>query len=690
MMLNSSRPVRAIQLIGVIMASVITSIAISLNAGETRFNSCVAAFRQIAKFDALQQKLEAAGLADVKIIKGSLYISKNHVCVFAPDGELLLFHKDDPNLNLAIQNYLKSVAKTGDPIVVSGNILLSKQIKAIKELLPPDSAKNAYYSPYPNLDKVNAKKKLLAKKYSKVQFIVDMNLSTNQLYDLHRAIALGEINIRGSKNVEIIALKDMDGPEELSQKFRELHLPSDVVRIVLCHQSNGVFEFSDKSFFPIKELTERRLNEEGMEIICACNLQYDENSWLMIDRILYSKEIMKSVEKIDKVFSNENSASGKQLVDAIADDNGLIKVLDVVPFVIAGLAAEQETDDQKEEEEEKKNEKLSKMMIGISNSSAFTQRIKGETLWFGNVTKLDEIKKTIWPSLQYRPVLFWSSKESRLMFFLPPPERESIFPEPLVNISVDGGPSAEQIEKLQKFTGLFWFLITDSEMDALEARGKLLEWQERHGLKLPFIMLSEPAIPTRRSWTMLQPFFLNVNHWAESMPTSAEEAWKCGLFWCTNHDTAKRLDAYGGIVKQQSKQAPFPLGKSVQEANSYLATHLSDPMSNAFLIGVWAHDRLRTSNGDVMNGDWSSNKTCASRFTFVSAYPIRAPIEGIFYETDKENTIPKCINQLFNLAKDGKTFNEVKNDLINIYLDIQKVGGSLSISSCGQYLLISE
>ena len=322
-------------------------------------------------------------------------------------------------------------------------------------------------------------------------------------------------------------------------------------------------------------------------------------------------------------------------------------------------------------------------------SEARPDRDEPKSRWFRSVEELVEIRRLIFPRALDRPTMLLDSPRNRILFFEPSRQSKLDIPTPVLVIALDAKPTADQVAKLKEVSHRFWF-YAGLEQDSIKTRKLLLGWQEITGVTLPFIFLIDGERPSSASWTLLKPFFLNITHAGESLPRNQQEAWASGLFWCNAHHTEesfKRYSEFSALLMADQGAKEIALRGDPSPA---LAKLMKGQDTNMWLAGVWVDGGLKNPGGLVPNSRWVDTTSCNARIAFVSAYPISAPLPGMYYEVRSSKIITDGLLKLRDLGQKDEGFLGAEETLNLLYKGLSERGGIIAVSSCGKYLLISE
>lgn len=577
------------------------------------------------------------------------------------------------------------------------------------------------------------KRRLLDQEYTRIEVVVDIQLPGDQVEATLRSMTAGGADLPASTDhVKYIAARDLPGSGTIADRLLASRPPPGTLRVTVAHHSNGTAEFTDKSSLSIAKLGAKRIADGDMDVYVGCNLLPQNEGWLVISGEVALKEVALLGSRMADLLKGGRRRTGLDLLAEASildqDGNGTgngppggggargdggegkprpsFRFLEVIGFGMAlSFAAEAQAaglpDDEDDEDGKKKDKTGGKkkgegkkaarggFLPGVLGTHASILRVGGRDRWFGTPDEAVAIHRRITPGALDRPTLYLDDMGKRVLLFEPSRGSGLDLPAPIAISPLADKTPAAQLDALRRQAARFWF-YAGADRDPVGARKRLLGWQEQTGVTLPFVFLTEQGPPDSASWTLLSPFFRNTTHVGEALPRTQDEANKLGLYWCKAHETEAKLRQYGGLLdKLSGPDKPKRLDLR-DDAQKELAELLADPKASAWFAGVWVDGGLRRPAGLLGNDQWVNPKACNAHITFLSAYPVSAPVDGRYYETTAHQVVAKYVPELHRAARDGKLFFQAEDQLKAFYKELRASGGTIAISSCGKYLIISE
>jgi hypothetical protein len=628
---------------------------------------------------------------------------------------------DQADAARAIAELAKAAESLKREVITTGDMPLDLLVQQLKKFDLAGREKWFLISTKPSGRLAAAKRRLLGRSYTHVEVVVDVPVPSDKVAASLRSVAGEDLPLPTTSGaVKYIAARDLPGAGTVAQRLAASRPAPGALRVTVTHHSNGLAKLSDGSELPLADLGAKRVTDGDMDVYIGCNLIPQEAGWLVIRGKVLGQEIallgsrMADILKDGKAHTgsellaeaglfdrpgngsggggDRSGGSGNQAGGAGAGDGGgkprpSFRLLEVIGTGLAlALASEAGAADDDDDEEKKK--RRGGLLPTCLAPHAGVLRVGGRDPWFGSAAQALAIYEMVMPGAIDRPTLYLDDAGKHVMLFEPSRGAGVDLPEPAVISKLHGERPAAETPGLRDQAARFWFYAGRSK-DPVETRKQLLAWQDRTGVTLPFIFLAEGREPTSASWALLAPFLKDVTHVGESMPRSQREAKAAGLYWCTPHETEAKLRQYSGLLAElggrgQPKQIDLR-GEPLFD----LRRGMKDVETNLWLAGAWTDSGLRGVK-PLPNKEWVDPKACNARVTFLSAYPVSAPIPGRFYETTAHAVIGKRVPELHRAARDGKAFFQVEEALTAFYKELAATGGLVAVSSCGKYLIISE
>jgi hypothetical protein len=269
------------------------------------------------------EKLDAINLSPSKIPEGGVYLTAKGTVVVRQFGQSkkkdIVVAESLENAKAAVMQLLAKAKERNREVVITGDQSLDKLVDQTRRLRLGEDINRVYFSTNPNGPAAKAKRELLNREFTKVQVLMDLDVSSDKLTSSLRVVYDSKTIPTSVGSVEFMSMRDLKGDGNLADRLLAARPPPNVLRITVTHYKarSGEAVLTDGSVLRLGQLNADRLQNKAVDIYLGCDLMPERNGWLVIDGKLLAQEFGDVATQIAGKFEKSDKLTGREILETL-------------------------------------------------------------------------------------------------------------------------------------------------------------------------------------------------------------------------------------------------------------------------------------------------------------------------------------------------------------------------------------